>query len=112
MTLGLMLMKSKVIEDKFITMMGEYLADRFSTEHVLELIEERYQALLPEMPAHQTRWGLTMEKWEKEMEALREYARTRPGLLIGYFQSHYKFSAEEMEHYFGAAMEKAGYTPS
>ncbi len=111
-TLFVELMKSKVIEDKFITMMGEYLADRFSTEHVLELIEERYQALLPEMPAHQTRWGLTMEKWEKEMEALREYARTRPGLLIGYFQSHYKFSAEEMEHYFGAAMEKAGYTPS
>ena len=87
------------------------MATNFSTEHVLSLIDARYEALLPEMPAHQERWGLTMAKWESEMKILRDYAQSRPGLLLGYFQEHYKFSADEMEHYFGEAMEKAGYTP-
>ena len=51
-----------------------------------------------------------MATWEKEVERLREYARTRPGLLLGYIQDYYKFSNEEMRRYFGEAMDKAGYT--
>ena len=110
-TLFVELMKSPIIQDRFLTLMGQLMATNFSTEHVLSLIDARYEALLPEMPAHQERWGLTMAKWESEMKILRDYAQSRPGLLLGYFQEHYKFSADEMEHYFGEAMEKAGYTP-
>ena len=62
------------------------------------------------MEMHQARWGLSMATWEKEVERLREYARTRPGLLLGYIQDYYKFSNEEMRRYFGEAMDKAGYT--
>ena len=66
--------------------------------------------LSPRWKWHQARWGLSMATWEKEVERLREYARTRPGLLLGYIQDYYKFSNEEMRRYFGEAMDKAGYT--
>ena len=84
-TLFVELMKSPIIQDRFLTLMGQLMATNFSTEHVLSLIDARYEALLPEMPAHQERWGLTMAKWESEMKILRDYAQSRPGLLLGYF---------------------------
>ena len=108
-TLFVELMKNAGVQDRFLTILGNLMATNFSTENVLSKIDERYNALLPEMEAQQERWGLTMKTWETEVEKLREYARTRPGLLLGYIQDYYDFSTEQMRHYFGEAMDKAGY---
>ena len=109
-TLFVELMKNPDVQDRFLTILGNLMATNFSTENVIAKIDERYNLLKPEMEMHQARWGLSMATWEKEVERLREYARTRPGLLLGYIQDYYKFSNEEMRRYFGEAMDKAGYT--
>ena len=104
-------MKNDRFRDMFLTYMGEQMATTFSSEHVLALFEERYHELEPLLPMQLEMWNESQSTYQSELSFLKNYAAQRPGLLLGYFQESMHLSDEQMEHYFGEAMDKAGYEP-
>lgn len=104
-------MKNPRFRDEFLTYMGEQMATTFTAENLLNLFQERYAILEPLMPAQLTRWGQTMEQYQKEMKTLIDYAKERPLKMLQYFSGYgiennnIYLSEEEMKHYFGKALE-------
>ena len=108
-TLFVACMKNPQFRDEFLTYMGEQMATTFSTQSLVDRVEERYKILEPLMDDQLERWDTTREKFEKEMKFFINYAEERPMKLMGYFSKtkHLKLSDKEMQHYFGKALEVA-----
>lgn len=100
------LMKNEKFFDEYCTFMGEMLATDWSTESVLALIKQRYDELLPEMPAHLARWNVSESQFNSSMKKFISYAETRPAKLLGYMQEAYGLTDAQMQHYFGDAIAK------
>ena len=105
-TLFRALMANPTFYDRFLTFMGEKLATDWTSGNIEAKIRERYEALLPEMPRQLERWGQSHDTFERRMAEFVDYARTRPRKLVIYFRDSLGLTAEEMEHYFGAAMRR------
>ena len=97
------LMDNATFRDRFLTYMGEMMATEWTTEKVLEKFRVRYDELMTEMPRHATRWGLSRSRFDREIEELADYARTRPARLLEFFQESMHLSDDQMRHYFGDA---------
>ena len=97
------LMKNATFRDRFLTYMGEMMATEWTTEKVIDKIHTRYDELMTEMPRHGNRWGMSRSGFESQISELVDYARTRPGRLLEFFQDSMDLSNEQMEHYFGGA---------
>lgn len=108
-TLFVACMKNPQFRDEFLTYMGQQMATTFSTQNVVSKIQERYMILQPLLDDQLARWEISREKYEKELKFLVNYAEERPMKLMGYFSKtkHLNLSAEEMQHYFGEALEVA-----
>lgn len=70
----------------FINRFADLLNTNYKTERVTNLINEYQEILRPEMSNHIHRWNLisSLEHWETEVEALREFGRRR----IDFQRSH------------------------
>ncbi len=103
-------MQNPRFRDEFLTYMGEQMATTFTTEHVLSMIQERYEILQPLLPDQLERWGQTMSSYESQLKELTDYARTRPLRLLQFFSgygvddSNITMTQEELNHYFGDAL--------
>ena len=97
-------MENAGFREEFLTLLGEKMASDWSSAAVVQKINARYQALLPELPAQGARWGQTEADYLRCLEDLLEYARTRPEKLIGYTRAELNLSDEDTQRYFGAAL--------
>jgi len=106
-TMFIACMKNPRFRDEFLTYMGEQMATTFSTEHVLELIQERYQVLRPLLPEQLERWDNTVTNYNNCMTAFITYAEERPRKLLYYFSTceYLGLTEADMYHYFGEARE-------
>ena len=60
-------------QDRVLRRYAELSQSTFSNEHVLDLID-RFQALLePEIARDRAYWGLSVDKWNREVDALRRF---------------------------------------
>lgn len=104
------LLKNNAFRQEFITTLNDYLNTIFSPAKVIETVNDFAQTLAPEMPGHIERWKnmgdcpflqLTefpleerdqacrdnwvaldsMQKWEWEVDVLRQFAQLRPDFL-------------------------------
>ncbi len=69
---------------KFINNIADQLNSSFKEERVLDIINQLYNAIRPEMEEQIQRWGImggTYEGWEQNVNVLREFARNRPVYL-------------------------------
>ncbi|NLF26405.1 MAG: hypothetical protein GX592_00800, partial [Clostridiales bacterium] len=98
------LMKNDTFRDRFLTYMGRMMATEWTTENVLKLFTERFEALKSEMPRHMEKFGFSMSNYANALKKLNNYCKTRPGKLLGYFKDSMKLSDSDMERYFGDAM--------
>ena len=105
-TLFIGCMKNPIFRDQFLTYMGEQLATTLSSENVVGLFKERYDELMPLLPAYLEKIGKSMSKYNSEIGTLVGYAQSRPAKLIGYFQQTFNFSDDQLQKYFGAAIAK------
>lgn len=101
------LMRNAKVRDYFLTRFGELLATTFSAENVVGRIEARRAILEPEMPANCKRWGWSISTWNKCVTRMINYAKARPGKVIGYIADAFHLSESEKEKYFGEALAKA-----
>jgi len=99
------LMSNSEIRDRFLTRFGQRMATDLTTDHCLQLIDELHKTLKPEMKLNQQRWNRTTKSWEDHVKRLRNYARKRPELVLGYIKEHFKLKDSQMRKYFGEAMD-------
>ncbi|HMP13895.1 MAG TPA: CotH kinase family protein [Saprospiraceae bacterium] len=72
------LLENPTFASTFVNRFADHLNTTFQSERVLEHIEQLYQTLQPEIPRHLYRWRLDPDKWHKQVEVLRQFARRRP----------------------------------
>ena len=73
--------------------------ETFQPDHVIALIDRLAGNITPEMVNSLERWSSpsSMETWEWQVERLRDFARRRPEILVGYIQRHFGLSSQEMQ---------------
>lgn len=95
------LIKSNRFKSDYLNRISYQYKNVWNSKRVLDKIDELYNKLKPEMARNQTRWGMTMADWEKNVEVLREYARNRGKYFKSTAKSFFGLSNSEMEKYFG-----------
>lgn len=103
-TLFYRLMQNAAIRDRFLTRMGELLATSFTPQNVIGKLKVRYDAIGAEMEKNCARWGTDYAGWQKNVKKLAEYASTRTEKLIGYFQTTFRLTDDQVQRYFGEAL--------
>ena len=95
------LIKSNKFKSDYLNRISYQYKNVWNSERVLEKIDELYNKLKPEMARNQVRWGMTMETWEKNIQLLKEYARSRGRYFKSTAKSFFNLGNSEMEKYFG-----------
>lgn len=96
------LMRVPEMRDKFFTLVGRILHERFMAQDVLQELEFWQQAYAPLMEVHGQHWrDQYYSKWEKAMADFRKMLVRRPLLMPKYFAQYYKLTDEEVTRYFG-----------
>ena len=80
------------------------MAGPWRADVIVAKIDERQNLLIPEMEQNYTHWGNTLSRWYEMVDKMREYARTRPGKLIGYIADYENLTDAQIEEYFGEAL--------
>lgn len=99
-TIPMNLFKSTEFRQRFVEKLSEMLKTTWSEENVIAKINEYHDLLEPEMPRNIARWGSSMTTWEKEVEKMRNFARTRKNYLLNQTKSFFKLSNEEMKVFY------------
>ncbi len=91
------LMKQEVYFNRMVFRYEELLGTLFTTENLLQAVERHAVWIEDEIPRHTGRWkgddpesgwywNLSVERWQREVEILREFARLRPGYAAEYLE--------------------------
>lgn len=97
-------MRNPIFCEKFLTYFGQRMATTFSTEHVLEKMEENYAKIEDGLEQYTAQWELSLDTGIKKLVS---YAKERPAkLLKEYFPNALNLSDAQMQKYFGDALKK------
>lgn len=94
--LTLYLFKNKQFRQEFVAKLGEQVKNVWNEENVISKINEYHDLLEPEMARNASKWGFSMASWEKEVEAMRTFARRRKGYLMNQTKYYFGLSDSEM----------------
>ncbi len=75
------LLENPEFEAQFITHFTDHLNSTFSSERVLQKIDQFYSNLLPEMQRHLKRWNLKQSNWNEQVDVMRKFALNRPNYM-------------------------------
>ena len=111
-TLFIACMKNDTFRDQFLTHLGQRMATDFSAESLLGKFEERYEVLKPILGDHIERWKLSESTLNTELKRIISYTKERPKRMFQFLKycPYLKLSQNEMQKYFGDAMEVHGVT--
>ena len=103
-------MKNDRFRDEFLTYLGEQMATTFSPQSVLGLAEDMYYTIKPLLPDQFARWDQTESKYASALRVFINYANNRPYRMLQFIKycTYLNLSQAQMEHYFGAVMEREG----
>ncbi len=71
------LMDNPEFHDQYVNTFADGLNTRFDAEHVLTVFEGYRDAIAPELPAHQARWGYTMGTHYYEVGVVTDFIEDR-----------------------------------
>ncbi len=104
------LMKNDQMKDKFLTICGKILSEKFIYADLSAQIDQWVATLEPLMEEQIARWPKcspsSLGTWKYEVNAFRKIARTRPKAVVNYLVKQYKLTKEQKEYYFGAFLAK------
>jgi hypothetical protein len=75
------LLSNSDFKNMFAERFVELLNTTFSADHVCELINRMAAAIESEMPRQISRWGGSLEGWQNNIQALRDFAVNRPAII-------------------------------
>ena len=105
-------MRNPRLRERFLTYLGEMMVSAYSSENVLKLIEDYYNAVKAITPEDLARWNLTEKNYQKQVAHLVNYTKARPMRMLQFLKvsKYLGLTQAEMEKYFGKAMEMQGVT--
>ena len=90
------------MKDRFLKTFAHVLESCFLWPYVDEHFAPWEAVLEDLLPRHNQRWPyLTMERWRKNVNATKYYARVRPKKIIPMLKKRMKLTDAEVEQYFG-----------
>ena len=74
------LLQNKDFKNQFLTRYADLLNTNLNEDKILKRIDEMQEKIKPEMEEHINRWGYpnSLERWEENVDVLREFAVKRP----------------------------------
>ena len=104
------LMKVPEMKDRFLTILGNLLADAFLPEHITARIDEWHDMVAPTIPIQLKLWAKknTVAHWEAKVEAMKTCAEKRPAYVIMYTKKYFKLTDEQINTYFARYYELLG----
>jgi hypothetical protein len=105
-SLFIALMKNASVRDRYLTLLGNLMADEWTSEKILAKSQWWQDALAPEMPAQAEKWGGNQKGWLNEIKRFNAYASERPKKLLNYIRKSTGYDAQQMRAYFGRAMDQ------
>jgi hypothetical protein len=107
-TLFVALMKNKTVQVRYLTLLGNLMADQWTTRQILEKSNWWRDTLYPEMPAQTEKWGGNETSWLSDIRQFNAYAKERPKKLLQYIKRATGYSDSQMRVYFGRVMDQIG----
>ena len=100
------LMQVPEMQNRFFTLCGRILAERFAPDYILPRFNQ-WQALYSLLYArHAEQWpGFTLAKWEKAMNSFRAMLLRRPPAVVKYLTTAYKLNPQQVERFFGTFLD-------
>ena len=90
----------------FLTRVAELLETVFRWDNVEAHFDAVISQLEPILPRHISRWkNMKLSNWKKNIRATKYYARVRPKKIPALLKAAMKLTDEEVETYFGHALE-------
>ena len=102
------LLRNEEFKDRFLKRYAE-LMNSFLNEGFITAEIDRYVGILKtEIGQDRSRWGYTVESWEKSVDALYNYVKdgARTEHVLKDLKSYFKLTDEQMKDYFGTIPEK------
>lgn len=102
------LLENEKLQNYYAERFTDYLNTIFSEQNVLHHIDSIQELLRPEMEHHQKKWGSKMERWDRNVNVLRDFARNRPSYLRGFLAK--KFNLGDTVHVSTKNIVSSNYT--
>ncbi len=86
------LMEGQIFRDRFLQRTAAHLNSTFRYARVSNIVDSLSASIAAEMPRHIARWGgsgsvSSMGYWEGQLEDIKSFAQSRPGILFNQFNS-------------------------
>lgn len=93
-------------QDVFLKRYAELLGTILNEEYFNQVIDQIVDAIESEVPRDRARWNRTVSRWEKSVQALRDYVNDgkRTNHVLADIEDYFDLSDAEMEYYFGDVM--------
>ncbi|MGX8705741.1 MAG: CotH kinase family protein, partial [bacterium] len=111
-TLFIACMKNDRFRARFLTFLGEKMATTFTSENILNMVQEFLDKLTPIMADQLERWGPSEEEYQTAMRKFINYIKSRPMRMFQFLKGaeNLHLTRAEMEQYFGDALAVYGLT--
>ncbi|MFU8794286.1 MAG: lamin tail domain-containing protein [Dethiobacteria bacterium] len=96
-TLTVKLLDNDHFRNEFISRFAYHLNHTFEPGLVIGQIDQLAANIEDEMPNQIERWGGSMDRWYREIDSMREFARKRPAVVIEHIKQKFKLSEEDMQ---------------
>lgn len=93
-------------QDVFLKRYAELMGTILNEEYFNQVIDALVAAIETEVPRDRARWGIAVSRWEKSVQALRDYVNDgkRDKNVLADLKTYFGLSQAEMEYYFGEVM--------
>ena len=93
-------------QDVFLKRYAELMGTILNEEYFNQVIDQIVEAIETEVPRDRARWNRTVDRWEKSVQALRDYVNDgkRDKNVLADLKIFFHLSSAEMEYYFGDVM--------
>lgn len=93
-------------QDVFLKRYAELMGTILNEEYFNQVIDQIVETIESEVPRDRERWNRTVDRWEKSVQALRDYVNDgkRTNHVLEDIRVYFHLSAAEMEAYFGDVM--------
>ncbi|NLG38054.1 MAG: hypothetical protein GX549_08540, partial [Clostridiales bacterium] len=92
------LLKNDEFRQKFLKRFAYHINVTFNVDRVIQRIDEIEAMIDAEMPMDKQKWGWgTYEKWQRQVQYLRDYASQRPDYVKKHIRDNFGLSASELD---------------
>jgi len=100
-------LRNKEGRDTFLKRYAELMETVLNEEYIVGYIDSLVAQIDSEMPNDRERWYTSYDKWQAEVQELRDYVKDgkRTEIVLNSLRNYFSLTDAEMEYYFGNLMK-------